>query len=74
MACELTPKGDGVMRYFRYMFADNFLGLDNHNSGYLVNRRPVIAKFTQPKKTQRARAASARMGYRFVKKLKELGL
>ena len=62
------------MRYFRYMFADNFLGLDRHDSGYLVNRKPVVTKFTQPKKTQRARASSTRMGYRFVKKLKELGL
>ena len=62
------------MRYFRYMFADNFLGLDNHNSGYLVNRKPVVTKFVQPKRTQRARAASTRMGHRFVKKLKELGL
>lgn len=62
------------MRYFRYMFHDNFLPLDRHDSGYLVNRKPVVTKFTQPKKTQRARAASTRMGYRFVKKLKELGL
>ena len=62
------------MRYFRYMFADNFAGLSNHESGYLVNRKPVVSKFTQPKKTQRARAASTRMGYRFVKKLKEMGL
>ena len=62
------------MRYYRYMFSDNFLPLDRHDSGYLVNRKPVVTKFTQPKKTQRARAASTRMGYRFVKKLKELGL
>ncbi len=62
------------MRYYRYMFNDNFLPLDRHDSGYLVNRQPVVTKFTQPKKTQRARAASTRMGYRFVKKLKEMGL
>lgn len=62
------------MRYYRYMFNDNFLPLDRHDSGYLVGRSPVVTKFTQPKKTQRARAASTRMGYRFVKKLKELGL
>lgn len=63
-----------MMRYYRYMFADNFRELMRHDSGYLVNRQPVVAKFTQPKKTQRARAASTRMGYRFIKKLKELGL
>lgn len=62
------------MRYYRYMFADNFQGTTNHESGYLVGRKPVVSKFTQPKKTQRARAASTRMGYRFVKKLKEMGL
>ncbi len=55
------------------MFSDNFLGLDNHNSGYLVNRKPLVTKFTQPKKTQRARAASTRMGVRFAKNLKEMG-
>lgn len=63
-----------MMRYYRYMFADNFRELTRHDSGYLVNRKPVVAKFTQPKKTQRQRAVSTMMGYRFVKRLKELGL
>ena len=62
------------MRYYRYMFEDNFRGLSNHESGYLVGRKPVVAKFTQPKNTQRIRAASTRMGHRFIKKLKEMGL
>lgn len=61
------------MRYFRYRFADNFLGLDRHDSGYLVNRKPVVTKFTQPRNTQRLKAASNRMGVRFAKKLKEMG-
>lgn len=62
------------MRYFRYMFSDNFLGLDRHDSGYLVNRKPVVMKFTQPKNTQRVKAASTRMGIRFLKKLDRMGL
>ena len=61
------------MRYFRYMFSDNFLPLDRHDSGYLVNRRPVVTRFTQPRNTQRVKAASTRMGVRFAKKLKEMG-
>jgi hypothetical protein len=55
------------------MFADNFLGLDRHDSGYLVNRKPVVTRFTQPRNTQRVKAASTRMGVRFAKKLKEMG-
>ena len=64
------------MRYYRYMYEDNFRGLSNHHleSGYMVNRKPVVSKFTQPKNTQRIRAASTRMGHRFIKKLKEMGL
>jgi|CXWL01.1.fsa_nt_gi hypothetical protein len=62
------------MRYFRYMFSDNFLGLDRHDSGYLVNRKPVVTKFTQPRNTQRVKAASTRMGIRFLKKLDRMGL
>ena len=61
-------------RFFRHYQDDTLNGLSNHESGYLVNRKPLVSKFTPPKKTQRQRAVSTMMGYRFVKRLKELGL
>jgi len=51
-------------------------GLSNHDSGYLVNRKPVVFSFlvNRPKKHAGTKAAANRMGHRFVKKLKEMGL
>lgn len=47
----------------------------NHESGYLVDRKPVIMSFekNQPTKAGRRKAISTRMGQRFVKRLQAMG-
>lgn len=64
------------MRYFRFFVDDTLYGLNNHDSGYLVNRKPVVFSFlhNRPKKHAGTKAAANRMGKRFLGKLKELGL
>lgn len=46
MAGEFTPERDGVMRrYFLSFYDDTLNGLTRHDSGYLVNRKPVVFSF-----------------------------
>lgn len=63
------------MRTFRFYFDDMMRPLLNHESGYLVGRKPVIMSFerNQPTKTGRRKAISTRMGQRFVKRLQAEG-
>lgn len=64
------------MRTFRFYHDDMMRPLSNHESGYLVNRKPVVMSFekNRPKHTNRLGAMSTRMGKNFIKKLKAMGL
>lgn len=64
----------GTMRYFRSYTDDTLHGLPRHDSGYLVNRKPVVTKFFPARNTKRQTATSTRMGNGFIKKLKGMGL
>lgn len=66
------------MRYYRYMYEDNFNGVTNHYRGELVDRRPITSKLVPPtavaQKLLGKRAASTKMGKRFLEKLEGLGI
>lgn len=63
-------------RTFRFFQDDTLMPLLNHDSGYLVGRKPVVFSFlrNRPKKHKGSIAAGNRMGKKFVEKLKGLGL
>lgn len=64
------------MRYFYNYRDDTMMGLSRHDSGELVNRKPVIMSFLlQPKRRVNGkRAAATRKALTFLKKLEGLGL
>lgn len=66
------------MRFYRYMYPDDLQGLFGHGSGELVNRKPLESRIVQMSKGQQIqigrKAASARLGKLFLKKLAGLGI
>ena len=63
-------------RFFRHYQDDTLNGLSNHDSGYLVNRKPVVFSFlvNRPKKHNGAQGAATRLGRDFAEKLKRMGM
>lgn len=63
-------------RSFRFYTDDTLTPLLNHESGYLVGRKPVVFSFlvNRPRKHAGTKAAGNRMGKRFADRLKENGL
>lgn len=63
-------------RSFRFYTDDTLTPLLNHDSGYLVGRKPVVFSFlvNRPRKHAGSQAAGNRMGKKFIEKLKGLGL
>lgn len=64
------------MRTYRFMFSDNFNGIQYHTASDLVNRKSIIMSFLQqkPRRANGRNSAATRLGNQFVHKLKGLGL
>ena len=66
------------MRYYRFMFEDNFSGVTNHYQAQLVNRKPLESRLVQLPRARQQQlgkvVASVKMGKAFLGKLKGLGI
>lgn len=66
------------MRYYRFMFEDNFNGVTNHYQAQLVNRKPLESRLVQLPRARQQQlgkvVASVKMGKAFLSKLKGLGI
>lgn len=63
-------------RYFVHMFDDTLSRIYHHQTGELINRKPVIFTFLnkKPKPNNGKRSASVRLGKALLGKLGRLGI
>lgn len=59
------------MRYFRCYIDDTMRPLDNHDSGYLIGRKPIVLDFNtlKRKKIHSVKGAATRLGKAFAERI-----